>query len=565
MRKIISFASFALILLFISCNEDNWLKEVPLDFYSPENAYTTPEQFNSAIANEYRRVSEYYVTNSKWALYVLKGTFTDEFRTMYSSAGSTSDWGARIVPENAIVSYYWDEFYKTIANMNVVLNRIDGEDVEFPIEAERTVLKAEAMFFRGFAYRGLANLYGGVPIVLDEISTPKRDFVRASHEETLAQAISDLTFAAENLPDVTALKEDGRLTKAVANHFLAEIYIIKKDWDKAIAAASLVINNSAYALMTKRFGAWKDKPGDVYRDLFIRDNQNRNCAGGGPNTEGIWVSQYEYNVPGGGSGLIGSRQYGIWYYSLQGKDGKPLFFGHSSQYGGRGIGFCATNKYVEYDIWNDCWTDMRNSEYNVWRDMVADNPKSAYFGKKIVESGAFPITAVGPYEEFWRPYFVKLIPVGNFPVETISNLETGATFNTAIESFTDTYVIRLPETYLLRAEAYLGKGNKASAAADINVIRARANATPVAPDDVDIDYILDERARELYMEETRLLTLMRLGSDVLVERVLKYNDACNGKFGTLTMHDYNALFPIPQSAIERNTEAVLEQNPGYSN
>ena len=63
----------------------------------------------------------------------------------------------------------------------------------------------------------------------------------------------------------------------------------------------------------------------------------------------------------------------------------------------------------------------------------------------------------------------------------------------------DWYVIRLAETYLLLAEAYLNKGDKASAADAINVVRARAKAPLCTAADVTIDYILDERARELYL------------------------------------------------------------------
>lgn len=67
----------------------------------------------------------------------------------------------------------------------------------------------------------------------------------------------------------------------------------------------------------------------------------------------------------------------------------------------------------------------------------------------------------------------------------------------ALGSFRDEYVFRLAETYLLRVEAYLDKGDKQSAADDINAVRNRAHATPVTPNEVDIDYILDERARLL--------------------------------------------------------------------
>jgi hypothetical protein len=117
--------------------------------------------------------------------------------------------------------------------------------------------------------------------------------------------------------------------------------------------------------------------------------------------------------------------------------------------------------------------------------------------------------------------------------------------------------MRLAETYLLRAEAYLNKNEKVKAAADINVVRARAKATPVSPNELDIDYLLDERARELVAEEPRRLTLARLG--LLYSRVKKYNPV-----SASSIKEYNNLLPIPQTEIDANQGAVLEQNPGYN-
>lgn len=67
----------------------------------------------------------------------------------------------------------------------------------------------------------------------------------------------------------------------------------------------------------------------------------------------------------------------------------------------------------------------------------------------------------------------------------------------------DTYFMRLAETYLDRAEAYIQLGDLQKAADDINTVRARAKAKPIAAQDVTIDYLLDERIRELYTEELR--------------------------------------------------------------
>lgn len=547
-----------ILIILMSCKEDSWLAEVPFDFYSPQNSFTKPDQFNSAVARLYSNYRSYFVAPSSVDNYMnLIGPWADNLYSFYSQTQAPHN---SIIPESGLITFQWTSYYRMIFDANVIINRISDENIPFTSEKERNILKAEAQFFRAYSYKNLCILYGGVPIVLDEITSPRRDFVRNTKEEVWAQVISDFQFALENLPSVSELKEDGRLTKAAANHYLTEVFIINKEWDNAINSASAVINDPNYALMTNRFGTKKDQPGDVFWDLFRRDNQNRNGKGG-LNTEAIWVSQYEYNVTGGGNNYLMTRMFSPFYWSLVGKsDGVPLFYSHSSQNGGRSQGWSASNDFINYTLWEGDANDIRNSQYNILRDMVSDNPKSAYFGKKIVENDA--IKTPGPYNEFWRPYWAKYVPFNDFPVETISNSPyPGATYKTANGSFTDNYIIRLAETYLLRAEAYLGKGDLLNAAADINVVRARANAAPVSSGDVDIDYILDERLRELNYEELRLLTLMR--TNKLIERVKLYHPHYNGKYYSFTMPERVNLWPIPQSEIERNKDAVLEQNPGY--
>jgi len=95
---------------------------------------------------------------------------------------------------------------------------------------------------------------------------------------------------------------------------------------------------------------------------------------------------------------------------------------------------------------------------------------------------------------------------------------------------------------------------KINAAKDINVLRERANATPVNP--ADVDYLLDERARELVAEEPRRLTLARMHE--LVERVKRYN-----KVSAPSIQEFHNLWPIPQSEIDANINSELTQNPGY--
>jgi hypothetical protein len=531
-----------------SCNEQKILEEIPLDFYSPENSYVTPEDIESAITHLYAGMRTTLYDGDHTGVNLMDGTDFGRSARPDDMGGAIGDF-ALINSTYNYASFYWTNLYKIIRDANTILNQIDN--VEYKTEADKTAAVGEALFFRAFAYRTLAFIYGGVPIELEQVTEPKRNYVRATREAVYEQCIKDYEEAAQSLPAIDRVKADGRISNAAAYHYLAEMYLAVKQWDKAIDAASKVINDSNFGLMTERFGSRKDHPGDAWWDLFQRNNQNRTSG----NTEAIWVCQIEYNVTGGGNYRI-ERTYGPLYWYITDPDGVPGFIGPTSENLGRCIGFHAPTDYWATAIWESDWNnDIRNNEYNMKRDWIYDNPQSAYFGKSVAENP--PNYAIFRERDFYAVQ-TKISTPGDHPDDLYEDKSTGLLKASGGVTVTDQYVARLAETYLIRAEAYLGKGDKAAAAKDINTVRERANAKPVAADDVTIDYILDERLRELAFEEKRRLTLSRLG--MLYERTKKYNthiDAVN-------IQPYNELYPIPYTEIERNTEAVLEQNPGYN-
>jgi hypothetical protein len=124
----------------------------------------------------------------------------------------------------------------------------------------------------------------------------------------------------------------------------------------------------------------------------------------------------------------------------------------------------------------------------------------------------------------------------------------------------DIILMRLGETYLLKAEAQFKQGKLEDAATTLNVLRGRSNASAITAADVDLDFILDERVRELVGEENRRMTLMR--TKTLVERTRRLNSVSpiNQLIG---IEDKHLLLPIPQAEINLNKDAVLEQNTGY--
>ncbi|MGQ8337770.1 RagB/SusD family nutrient uptake outer membrane protein [Sunxiuqinia sp. A32] len=564
-QKILMSTLIVFSFVLYSCDEDAILKEVPLDFASPENSFITVDDFNAAVYTMYDVARVMLCASEHRPLDYIFGTDLGYNGAQQLNARFGS-YLATLTPQSEQASYHWEQYFKIISTSNIILNRI--ADSEMTAD-EKLVVEAQAKLFRGFSYRNLAHLYGGVPIVIEEIGSPKTDFTRSSREETYQQAASDLEFAAQNLPGITEVR-DGEINNLAAYHMLAEVYVSLERWTDAIDAASAVINDPNTSLMTERFGSRKNEPGDVYWDLFRRYNQNR----GAGNTEGIWVWQQEVDVPGGvlesgskqGCQLERDCSPRPWSFKYKDPSGVSPFLSLAvSDYtGGRGIGRFRGTDHFTYGIWQGTnWDDMRNSEYNFVRDVAFNNPASEWYGQKISDHMDLFRQTNDDTIRFFYPYPSKVTTPGNHPPELYVDPEL-KTLNasTAGATYTDQYHIRLAETYLLRAEAYLGSADPAKAADDINVVRSRANATPVTTDEVNIDYILDERMRELGVEERRRLTLNRLG--LLYDRTNKY---CNGNpvaanFG-VDVQTYHNLFPIPYSEIESNTTGVLEQNPGY--
>ena len=550
------FLLLALLLVTVSCDEDEFLEERPLDFFSPENSFVSMANFESSLADLYAAFRNIHFTNENFAFAHVYGTDVMKDARESPAVGRIGDYVIALNPTGGLAIWHWERWYKIISSANTVINRLEGSELT---SEQRIFVEAEARLFRAFAYRYLVYLYGGVPVYTEELASPRADFTRATREEVLNQIVEDAVFSAQNLSSIADVV-DGRLSDLVAWHLLAETYISLERWDDAVAAASVVIDDSNTAMMTERFGSRaSETPGDVYWDLFRMGNQNR--AGG--NTEAIWVSQMEVDIPGGfvdtdatiGPNIL-ERHHVPVSWTLNDPDGNSGMLGPRSDdnIGGRGVSFLRPTDYFENTIWqSDFDNDIRNAEHNYKRTIIYDNPESAWFGANAFDN---PGSVLQGQDWRWYPYLTKVTTPGNHPDNLYSDASLGLLRNNAGSTYTDQYYIRLAETYLLRAEAHLGKGDAGSAALDINVVRERASASPVSPGQVDIDYILEERARELSMEEERRITLQRL--DKLVERVRLYNDH-NGD----EIQDYHRLWPIPAGEIEANINADLQQNPGY--
>ncbi|MDO1449356.1 RagB/SusD family nutrient uptake outer membrane protein [Rhodocytophaga aerolata] len=554
MKNIRTYISLCLgmMLLCVACGED-YLKEQALDRFSPENSLVNKSGFDAYLVTLHRFAREENFEDRPDPMgngtdVATSGVADGRFFTDYTQLNSQTD---------VVVSYWNWAYAKMLKVANLVITRAENPNVNWTEEEKNAVL-AEAKFFRAYTYNTLVNLYGGVPIIDREQSIPRFDFERATRQEVLQFAMEDLEFAVQHLPLVkSGLTSDGRILRAAGLHLLTEVYIsmgrVTNDasyYDKAIEAATKVIDKSAgdYQLMTERFGDLQ-RPGDVFSDLFWTGQQNRSSG----NLETIWVSQYEFGTLGGGEQEnVTVRWWGPKFEDARAADNRNALLVSDSL--GRSQGGNRGTDYFHYTIWSDK-NDIRNSPYNIRRKWYNNNKASAFFGQeyktaKGPDGKLYALNADGSLSNVVIDTLRTLYPmIRKVEGKYFFGANTGRTSNDKIK-------MRLAETYLLRAEAYLLKGDPASAAADINVVRARAKAAPITAADVSIDYILDERARELIIEEPRRRTLVRMG--LLYERTKLYNFRSK-----TTIQPFNELWPIPQSFIDANKEATIEQNPGY--
>jgi hypothetical protein len=550
-----------------SCKK-SFLDEEPLSIYTPENSLQTAAQFQQAVNNVYNGVRNIFMGNINLDTYFGLYYATDfAFNaTDYDPAAKLNAYKATMIPTYFIPQNIWTAYYKIIANANLIINRVP--DAALLTDAEKNSFLGQALFLRAYSYNILANLFGGVPLELNELTEPRYDYERASRDEVYQQCKKDLQQAIGLLKNINEVN-DGVVNKQIAQHVLTEVLISLKDYDGAIASASSVINYSGVGLMTSRFGRRASTPGDVYRDLFEYNNQNYSTG----NHEGLLVIQTALNNPAAVGDqtawaiIPGLNSLRIIETATKTKTNVLYNGNFVDSISSYGVGWIRPTSHFLYEIWTP--GDIRNSSYNIVRDIrISGVPKtSPDYGKWYVKDGYKDKTLPADFRDTIRnfyPVIRKASPsAGDFVAVAGPAVQTNTTnpfggflLNNTSRLFMQKYMARLAETYLLRAEAYLKKSQPQKAADDINVLRTRANATPATAAEMNMDYILDERLRELYLEEFRAVTLTRLG--LLYDRDKRYNPKSGQSIET-----YHNLWPIPSTEITQNTGAVLKQNDGY--
>lgn len=477
---------------------------------------------------------------------------------------------AELTPEHNMVSELWNNLFSIVGTANLIIaDETHGTDTQ----------RAEARFFRAYAYNQLVTGWGDVPLFTEPNSVPRTDFTRTPKAEVDKQIEEDLNFAINNLPAVGELAKAARICKDAARILAAEAFLRmgyqyndKSYYQKAENAVSPVITEGNYKLISERYGQYLGEPsGDYYSDMFRYGNQRRSQG----NTENIWLFEMENNsvIPNGT--IDNPQQRRNWVPGFH----KIAGMQNADSIGGRGNGRLRLSNYVKYGLYEK--GDIRNSNNNIRRVMYYNRPgwegatyninKEGYIcqdgdevaktvtvgvGSRVYVSVKDTLNVLYPHITKWGGYD----PNDDFGYALVKDFP----------------LMRFAEAYLLRAEARMRQDNNQGAADDINVLRDRAfkdarkdnpNVGKVTADMMSIDFILDERIRELVGEENRRFTLMRTGELGNRVRMMVQHWAESTPEKAIDGFDEkkHILLPIPLTEIQLNKDAELTQNPGYNN
>jgi hypothetical protein len=474
---------------------------------------------------------------------------TYENRDVYSS--QLNEYGS-LDPQNGLVSSFYTDFYYAVQVCNTAVER--AENVSDLSDSRKQQLLAEVKVLRAYYYYNLVEQFGDVPLVTDEVMSAVTHFDRTPEEQVYQFIISELEESVAGLPEVAS--EFGRVTKGAANHLLALVYLTRgyksfaatDDFSKAASLADGVINGGTYSLQ------------NTFSDVFDRDNET--------NSEIILSVQYGADPATEGSNQ--SNQFG-WLITSKEQGYSSSVTTYPNQF----PQFTPSQfLYRLYDTSMDSRYDVTfNSTFYATLDVpslgINKGDVRNYFPKPdqpFTTQDSLDYMAQNPVANIitigrWLPDIENVGGSGKFPM--IWKFHDSQA-NSIWTSTRDVILFRLAETYLIAAEAYYKSGDNVKAAARINSLRTRA-ALPgkttemqIDASDVDNDFILDERARELAGEYKRWYDLKRTGK--LVERTLMHNVLAK-RANALT--DKHLLRPIPQSVIDRDS-GEFPQNPGYN-
>ncbi|RYE20522.1 MAG: RagB/SusD family nutrient uptake outer membrane protein, partial [Sphingobacteriaceae bacterium] len=462
------------------------------------------------------------------------------------------------------ISDFWNSLYTDINNLNYGLSIID--ETAFSDEASRKRIKGELSFLRAWQYHLVVETWGSGAHFQ---TVPSEGVITEGHpgkiEDFYKLIISDLETAINNLPKQPL--EKGRTSSYVAKGLKARVLISLAGYPDDIIAASGYTKAKLYAESKSLAddviaNSGKSLLSD-YKSIFDVNNEN--------NSEILWAVQFTSNLPYNTDGQHMHR-YWVPMYNKSAHTSAVInkLPAHSIIYGREYRHFMPTKWLVQlYGPYDKRYDGSFQSVYLALKGeaQVPGDTALIRFPSKLsndtyasYKKRGIPVDGI---DDYYDPS--TGVPTSNgrsYFIEFTKFLDPSRTTAKQEEGFKDIIIMRLAEMYLIGAECAYYQDNKQEAADYITKLRKRdlvvghESSLAVRSADIDIDYILDERSRELAGEALRWFDLKR--THKLVERTKKYNP------DALYISDIHNIRPIPVSELLKVTNPqVFKQNPGY--
>ncbi len=408
------------------------------------------------------------------------------------------------------VSALWDEMYFGIATANLVIDKA----VNVANEDSRNKALGEAYFLRGYNYYRLFCQYGGVVIQTEPANgVVKKDYTRASEDETLTQIISDLENAYQMLPK-DKWRGNGTWTKYTAAHFLAKALLYRQSERCASWAGSYDKGtdlNRVIALCDEVIEACP--LASDYWDLYAR------WTGVDCKNEGLSeiLMSAEHNLDKTTQGRFGNRTYN--YFDPQFSNFSGAWVQRGQYIGGMDFQRCRPTEYAYsvFDNVNDArmWKTFKtvyglNNAAKTDADVIATHGITAEQVPDLGDEGIIFIlnkksdtrfdgnpygtfgrgndvhSFVNPLTGKWVPNAFVTFQDGQYVLNTytgnpsksnvfcgINKTADGSRTAEKGDAHRDVIMARTGETYLVKAEAQVRLGNYQEAIKTVNILRAR--------------------------------------------------------------------------------------------
>lgn len=500
MKKIVGISFIVIVGLLNACEKK--LDQTPISSQTTENFYTQQNDFIQGVNATYNSLLTYPDRQLN-----LSETRSDNLYAV--SDGGVRDWEGinsfhKTIAGNSYVSEAWSGNYTGINRANELLEQLSEKGASVIADAElRTRLEAEAKFLRAFYYFDLVRWYGKVPLIDKTVTSSEALSIgRSAVSDVYSLIISDLQFAASNLPEAyTASSDKGRATKFAAKGILALVYMTRSGATYDINGPGLGLNewNQAITLLDEIISSGKYTFGTSYANIFSYTNEN--------NPEVIFDVQYTT----GASPVVGGTFPWLlvpdtWFQS-QGK----------ATQGG------LTIRPISNDLLNSYETGDTRKAFSI---------QSGYVYNGVTES---------------RSFFIKYVDLTKVPS---NRLDWPINF----------IALRFTDVLMLKAECILhgATGSQADVDAIVNQVRNRAGLTSIA--NVTLTRLMEERRKEFAAEGSRWHDLVRSGS---IETIMPAWIAAEDVQKVMQPFQKNyILYPIPQSELDIKP-GLYEQNSGY--